>query len=221
MKNPLRTEAEAFSFVLVVGALALAVALAAVFGGGPVALAVFLALTVGIAAGLYLRSEPKEPERAVWERRADGRSRILVVANETVAGTALRKEIVHRAGRADADVLVVCPALNTRLRHWTSDEDRARADAQARLDASLAALREADINASGHVGDDDPLQAIDDAMRTFGADEIIISTHPPGRSNWLEKDLVGRARERFNCPISHVVVDLAHERAQAEARARA
>jgi hypothetical protein len=221
MRNPLRTEAEAFSFVLVVGALALAVALAAVFGGGRVALAVFLALAVGLAAGLYLRSEPKEPERAVWERRADGRRGILVVANETVAGTALRNEIVHRAGTEDAEVLVVCPALNTRLRHWTSDEDRARAQAQARLEASLAALHEAGIDARGQVGDDDPLQAMDDALRTFGADEIIISTHPPGRSNWLEKDLVGRARERFGCPISHVVVDLAHERAQAEAGARA
>jgi hypothetical protein len=221
MRNPLRTEAEAFSFVLVVGALALAVALAAVFGGGRVALAVFLALAVGLAAGLYLRSEPKEPERAVWERRADGRRGILVVANETVAGTALRNEIVHRAGSEDAEVLVVCPALNTRLRHWTSDEDRARAEAQARLDASLAALHEAGIDARGQVGDDDPLQAMDDAMRTFGADEIIISTHPPGRSNWLEKDLVGRTRDRFDCPISHVVVDLAHERAQASAGARA
>jgi hypothetical protein len=221
VRNPLRTEAEAFSFVLVVGALGLAVALAAVFGGGRVALAVFLALGVGLAAGFYLRSEPKVPERAIWERRADGRRRLLVVANETVAGTALRKEIVHRVGGEDADVLVVCPALNTRLRHWTSDEDRARAAAQARLDASLGALRESGIGARGQVGDDDPLQAIDDAMRTFGSDEIIISTHPPGRSNWLEKDLVGRARDRFDCPISHVVVDLAHEQAQAEMGAEA
>jgi hypothetical protein len=219
VRNPVRTEAEAFSFVLVVGALGLAVALAAVFGGGRVALAVFLALGVGVWAGLYLRSEPKTAERAVWERGPDERRRILVVANETVAGTALRKQIVERVGGEDVEVLVVCPALNTRLRHWTSDEDRARAEAQERLDASLGALAAAGVDARGQVGDDDPLQAMDDAARTFRPDEIIISTHPPGRSNWLEKDLVGRARERFDCPISHVVVDLAHERAQAEASA--
>ena len=49
---------------------------------------------------------------------------------------------------------------------------------------------------------------MEDALRTFGADEIIISTHPPGRSNWLERDVVEKARERFAVPITHVVVDL-------------
>ena len=217
MRNPLRTEAEAFSFVLVVAALFAAVALAGVRWGGEVALAVFLALGLGAAAGIYMKSEPKVREPAIWERRGGDRKRILVVANETVTGSALRDEIVHRAGNEEADVYVVAPALNTRLRHWTSDEDRARAGAQARLDASLAALEEVGLRASGTVGDDDPLQAIDDALRTFGADEIIISTHPPGRSNWLERDLIGRAREAYGCPITHVVVDLEHERSQAPA----
>ena len=216
MRNPLRTEAEAFSFVLVVGALFLAVALAAVFGGAEVALGVFLALALGVAAGLYLRSEPAVREPAIWERGHDDRHRILVVANETVAGEALRDEIVHRAGEG-AEVFVVAPALNSRLRHWTSDEDRARAAAQARLDASLAALAEAGVDAEGHVGDDDPVRAVDAALRICPADELIVSTHPPGRSNWLEKDVVRLLRERYGCPIAHVVVDLAHE----EARARA
>jgi hypothetical protein len=216
MRNPLRTEAEAFSFVLVVGALFLAVALAAVFGGAEVALGVFLALALGVAAGLYLRSEPAVREPAIWERGRDDRHRVLVVANETVAGEALRDEIVHRA-RENSEVLVVAPALNSRLRHWTSDEDRARAQAQARLDASLAALAEVGVDAEGHVGDDDPVQAVDDALRMFPADELIVSTHPPGRSNWLEKDVVRVLRERYGCPITHVIVDLAHE----EARTRA
>ena len=219
MRNPLRTEAEAFSFVLVVALLFLAVALAGVRWGGEVALAVFVALAVGVGAGMYMKSEPKVREPAIWERRAEGRKRILVVANETVAGTALRDEIVQRVGGEDADVLVVAPALNTRLRHWTSDEDRARAEAQRRLEASLAALAEEGVSARGQVGDDDPLQAMEDALRTFGAEEIIISTHPPGRSNWLERDLVGRARELYDCPITHVVVDLEHEeRERAAAR---
>ena len=52
---------------------------------------------------------------------------------------------------------------------------------------------------------------MEDALRLFGADEIIISTHPPGRSNWLEKGIVERARERFSVPITHVVVDLEAE----------
>ena len=208
MRNPLRTEAEAFSFVLVVAVLFLAVAVAAVLGGAGVALAVFGALALGVAAGIYLRSEPKIREPAIWERRKpDERKRILVIANETVAGTELRYEVVRRAA-GDAEVLVVTPALNSRLRHWTSDEDRAREEAQGRLDASLEALRDAGVDARGQVGDDDPLQAIEDALRGFPADEIVLSTHPPGRSNWLERGLVENARERFACPIAHVVVDL-------------
>jgi hypothetical protein len=212
VRNPFRSEAEAFSFVLVCVALFAAVAVAGIFGGGWAALGVFLALAIAVA--VYVKGEPKVEEQAVWARGRGERARILVVANETVAGRALRGEIVHRA-RGEADVLVVCPALNSLLRHWASDEDRARATAQARLNESLGALAEAGVQARGEVGDADPIQAIDDALRTFGADEIIVSTHPPGRSNWLEKDVVERARERYPCPISHVVVDLEHERAAA------
>jgi nucleotide-binding universal stress UspA family protein len=105
-------------------------------------------------------------------------------------------------------VLVVSPALNSPLRHWASDEDPARAAAQQRLEASLQRLRENGIEASGEVGDAEPLQAIEDAVRTFGPDEIIISTHPEGRSHWLERGVVIGARERFAVPITHVVVDL-------------
>jgi len=197
----------------VVGVLFLAVGLAAVLGGAEVALGVFLALALGVAAGLYLKTEPRVREPAIWERGNGDRRRVLVVANETVTGAALLEEIIRRGGER-AEVLVVTPALNSRLRHWTSDDDRSRGEAQARLDAALAALAARGVEATGHVGADDPLQAIEDALRTFRADELIISTHPPGRSNWLEKDLLRIARERYDCPIAHVVVDLAHEGAR-------
>lgn len=219
MKNPIRTEAEAFSFVIVTALVFLAVAVSGAVWGGWVALAVFAALALGALIGIYMKTEPKIREPAVWERGpGDGRRRILVVANETVAGRALRAEVVLRA-QPDADVLVVCPALNSPLRHWASDEDGARAEAQKRLDGSLAALAEAGVLARGEVGDADPIQAMEDALRTFGADEIILSTHPPGRSNWLEKGVVGRARESFDVPLTHVVVDLEHESEQAAPRA--
>ena len=212
MRNPFSTEAEAFSFVLVVLGLFAAVAVAGILGGGWAALGVFLVLSTAIWALRYLKGEPKTREPAVWERRRPepGRRRLVVVANETVAGLALREEIRRRAGPND-DILVVCPALNSHVRHWTSDEDGARAQAQRRLDDSLAALADEGIEARGQVGDADPLQAIEDAMRTFDADEIIVSTHPPGRSNWLERDVIARAEEGFSVPIAHVVVDLEEE----------
>lgn len=209
MRNPFRSEAEAFGFVLVCVALFAAVAVAGILAGGWAALAVFVVLAAGVA--FYVKGEPKAPPEPVSSRAGEGRHRILVVANETVAGRALRDEVVRRAGD-DADVLVVCPALNSPLRHWASDEDGARAEAERRLSESLAALAVAGVEARGEIGDADPVQAIDDALRTFGADEIVISTHPPGRSNWLEKGVIERARERCEVSISHVVVDLERER---------
>jgi GABA permease len=212
VRNPIRSEAEAFNFVLVTCAVFGAVALAGWLVNGWAALAVFLAVGLGAWVGIYMRSAPKEREQAVWERRPHpGPKRILVVANETVAGRALRGEILHRARGHRADVLVVCPALNSPLKHWVSDDDGARAAAQERLDASLAALEQDGVAARGEVGDADPLQAIEDGLRAFAADEVIISTHPPGRSNWLERDVVALARDRFDVPIAHVVVDLEHE----------
>jgi hypothetical protein len=138
--------------------------------------------------------------------------RILVVANETVAGRALRAEIAARAATASTEIRVVCPALNSPLRHWFSDDDGARATALARLERSLAALAHEGITASGEIGDADPLQAIADALATFPADEIVISTHPPKQSNWLEKGVL-RADEMFGLPVAHVVVDLDAEAA--------
>jgi hypothetical protein len=135
--------------------------------------------------------------------------RILVVANETVVGRELMEHLHRRADGADAHVLVVAPALNTRLRHLFADVDRAREEAEARLTESIKSLRGEGITARGAVGDSDPVRAIEDALFEFDADEIVISTHPPDRSNWLEKKAVERAREKFPQPITHIVVDLA------------
>ena len=138
--------------------------------------------------------------------------RILVVANETVAGRELLDELRRRAG-GDSDVLVVAPALNSRLRYLFADVDRAREQAEQRLRESIATLQMAGIRAHGAVGDSNPVRAMEDALFEFHADEIVISTHPPDRSNWLEKKTVEQAREKFQVPITHVVVDLDRDHA--------
>jgi GNAT superfamily N-acetyltransferase len=134
--------------------------------------------------------------------------RILVVANETAAGAVLHEAIRFRA-RVDTEVLVVAPALNTRLRHWLSDEDLARRSAEARLVRCLDRLAAVGIDAHGMVGDADPVQAIADSLYFFRADEIVIATHPEARSHWLSRKIVTRARERFGLPVGHVVVSSA------------
>jgi GABA permease len=135
--------------------------------------------------------------------------RLLVISNTTCTGSELFDEIHKHASEADTEVLVVAPALISRLHWWMSDGDAGSVDAQERLTISLERLRAAGIPARGAFGDADPLQAIDDAMRVFHPDEIIIATHPRGRSNWLERDVVVHARQRFRVPITHVEVDSA------------
>jgi GABA permease len=207
MRNPLRSEADAFRFVwATIGYFGLIVVGSLIDRW--VGLAVFVVLSAGVAWWVLRRREGDAPVRQSPAASPPGEHRILVVANETVGGPELLSEIRRRSASAHARVLVVCPALNSPIRHWTSDEDGARATAQARLDASLGSMRSAGLDASGEIGDGDPIQAIEDAVRTFRPDELIISTHPPGRSHWLERGVVEKARTRFDVPLTHVVADL-------------
>jgi hypothetical protein len=132
------------------------------------------------------------------------RRRFLLVANELFEPAALGDVIGRRADEEPAGALVIAPALNSRLRHWLSDEDEARRSAGVRLAASLERLSALGIEADGVVGDADPLQAITDALHGFNADEIVIAMDPDGRSHWLTHDLVGRARRRFDQPVTQI-----------------
>jgi nucleotide-binding universal stress UspA family protein len=120
---------------------------------------------------------------------------LLVVANETVEGNVLIEIVRDVALSRDANVFVVAPALNSRLRHWMSDSDCAHSAAQQRLENTLARLRGAGVRASGEVGDADPLRAIEDAIHVFPADEIVIGTTPrSGRTGSRTTSSHARAR---------------------------
>jgi nucleotide-binding universal stress UspA family protein len=210
--NPLRSEQEAFQFLIAALAYFGAIALASAFGGVWAGVSVFAVLTVVSVAWFLNKNRHLEPPEPVGSKETPtDEHRVLVVANETVVGRKLHEAVRGATAGRPSQVLVVSPALNSPLRHFVSDEGPARKAAQERLGRSLAALEGAGIEARGEVGDADPLQAIDDALRTFGADQIIISTHPEGRSNWLEKGVVSSAKQRFTVPITHVVVDLKAE----------
>ena len=213
MRNPFRIEEAAFRFLWLTiayfGSIGIASAINSWAG-----LAVFLLATGAIVTWWLMSREPREePVKQAPPAHPGGEKRLLVIANETVGGGELLAELRRQAAVVPTEVLVVTPALNSPVRYWVSDEDEARAAALARLDASLAAMRAAGLRARGEVGDGDPLQAIDDALRTFAPDVLVISTHPEGRSNWLERNVVEEARARFDLPVTHVVVDLAAEEA--------
>jgi hypothetical protein len=139
MRNPLRSEADAFRFVwLTIGYFALIV-IGSVINSW-VGLAVFLVLTGLALWSILRRGEHETPVQQTPAESPVDEYRILVVANETVGGSALLAEIRSRSAGRKTVVFVVCPALNSPLRHWVSDEDEARAAANARLDQSLAAI---------------------------------------------------------------------------------
>jgi hypothetical protein len=81
----------------------------------------------------------------------------------------------------EGTVLVVAPALNSRLRHWLSDEDEARRRAEERLAAFLDRIARSGVDAEGRVGDADPLLAIADALVMFPADAIVTQPAPRAR----------------------------------------
>jgi hypothetical protein len=216
MHNPLRSEADAFRMVMTIGAGAAAVIVLSLLAGPEFGVVLAAALVgVGIGAAWRTSRGSKRPKAEIAPGGGDVH-RVLVVANETVGGRALLSEIEYRCRGRDSEILVVTPAITSAVKHWLSDVDEAIEAAEARRADSVRAIRALGLRARGEVGDSDPNVAIEDALRTFPADEVIISTHPPDRSRWLERGVVQRARDDVELPVTHVVVDL-----EAEAAVRA
>jgi hypothetical protein len=145
--------------------------------------------------------------------------RILVVANETVGGRALIDAVRKVGEKAHSElrpfhVTVVCPQNQPKAGYVVYDET-VRHAAENRLSTTLAQLREVGIEADGEIMDPDPYNATMDAFGHYGADEIIISTHPETRSGWLRRDLIDRVRDATGVPVEHVIVDLDADRADA------
>ena len=135
--------------------------------------------------------------------------RVLVVANEVVGGDELVEEVSRRVGDPDnAEVMIVSPALvDSPLDLVAGDVDDDIEAARRRLQISVEALRRKGIQASGEVGEAEPGLAILDALVKFPADEVIIVAHPDEDANWLEKDVLGRARRELTIPITHIEVE--------------
>jgi hypothetical protein len=131
--------------------------------------------------------------------------RLLVVSPAEVDGAALREEIERRTGGRPAEVRLVAPAVTeSKVKHAFGDVDDAIAEAEGRLEESIEGLRGDRLEASGAVGDSDPLVATEDALGVFPADEVLIVTHHGEEAEWFERDLFDRAAERFEPPVIHV-----------------
>jgi hypothetical protein len=132
--------------------------------------------------------------------------KIIALVSEPISGQALKSAVGGRAAE-EAEVLVVAPALNTKLKFLTSDPDDAIARAEAVQEETVERLDEEGIDAAGDTGESDPLLALQDALQTFPADEIVLVTHGPDGRNWREEGVVDEARERFDTPVTELVVE--------------
>jgi hypothetical protein len=131
--------------------------------------------------------------------------RLLVIATASVPAADLRASVRAQVGDG-AELLVVAPASGISRLDWlTNAEDDARTDAAGRAD-QLAEAAPTD-NVESRVGDSDPLQAIEDALRTFPADELIVVSLPDEDAGWLEQGSAETALSRFSLPVTRLVVE--------------
>jgi hypothetical protein len=136
------------------------------------------------------------------------RRRLLVVATAPVEEEALRKRVREHSAGEDVDLRVVAPAVELSPLEWlASDEDEARAEAAGVAREAERAVRPEAEQTEAEVGDTDPLQAIEDALRQFPADEVIVVTRPEDEARWLEEGTAAEAHERFRVPVTHLVAD--------------
>src|SRR5579862_2961447 len=180
MRNPLRSEADMYRFLwIVVGGFVVIVAAAVIYKW----LGVAAAVIAFAALGWWLFHEPvpgaADPPEPVVSGTPPGQRRVLVVAPPGTESVSVPD---------GAEVLVVVPALASKLEAATGAVDDRRAEAEA----TAAALGER-LGARSEVGADDPGLAAEDALRVFGADEVLVAG---------DDGMVDAIRERVAIPVS-------------------
>lgn len=134
-------------------------------------------------------------------------NRYLVVANRTLGGSALAAKIRECIVKGDARFHLVVPAAKPPdSMTWTEGE--AHEHARERLRTGLDWFASIGAQATGEIGDANPMLAIGDALIAQTFDEIILSTLPLGVSRWLRQDLPARVRRAYGIPVEHVVGDV-------------
>jgi hypothetical protein len=139
----------------------------------------------------------------------DSGARLLIATGAAAEAASELPPLVRALVDGAAEVLVVTPALTSRLQWLASDVDRARFEADERLATVLGHLEEIAPEAvsRGQVGDESPLTAFDDAVRSFRPDHILIALRSTDHSAWQERGLVDAVRERFHIPTTIFELD--------------
>jgi hypothetical protein len=186
-----------FAIPLIIAAIGIAIvaamALAGTFGAG-------LGMAVGALAATSLvvfaaRSKP-QPRLEVASSEDAGHRVLVVAVAEATPESAQR--IADISG-SPSDVRLVVPVPSHRLDRWLSAEDDARHQAEALLARSAGTLVAAGLPVSGSIGDADPAQALEDELRGYAADEVVLLTAG-------DKDPLGKVEARIGLPLRRVTV---------------
>ncbi|HEX5762659.1 MAG TPA: hypothetical protein VFY04_06015 [Solirubrobacterales bacterium] len=154
------------------------------------------------------RVEIKDDSPTAGRDGADKGGRVLIVADEAVAGEELRRSVIDHFEGEPSSVFVVAPALaDSGLKHTMGDVDEAVGPAQERLERTLEELRRAGIEADGEVGDSDPMVAISDEILKFRPDQILLVAHGGKESAFAERGLLEQAQRDLDLPVTELVVD--------------
>jgi hypothetical protein len=120
----------------------------------------------------------------------------LVVANQTVAADELTDCLKKLNAEGPRRFIVVVPQ--------DSGDGRALGAGRERLRSLLASLEDCDIVAAGMIGDPDPFTAAMNAVGYFFISEVVISTLPDNRSEWVKSGLLDKIKRQTGKPVLHV-----------------
>ena len=211
VRIPFKTETDAFRVAAALGLLTGIAVVVGVLSSRPYGVVVFAA---GIAAGVTFELAGRESGRGSALMDAAhgphphggpaGERHVLVIAGAPLSGEPLAGELAG-AGSAGLRLDVLAPIHASRLHHVATDVDRERAEAQARLEASLAWAAAHGFAATGKVGDSDPLVALEDELRDFGADEVVVVTQAGERVSWLAGRMLDHLSRELDVPIRQTV----------------
>jgi hypothetical protein len=133
---------------------------------------------------------------------------VLAIVTDTLEGPEEVREITECANADGVAVRLITPAVEANVfRHTLGDVDEPKREAEERLEISLATLRREHIAVEGGIGDPDPVQAAEDALREQPADEIVIFEHAGGQARWYEDGLFDKAKEQLEPPLRLVVIE--------------
>lgn len=153
---------------------------------------------LGLAAGamaassviLWATRNPPRPA-IVPPVALDGRVRLLLLVDGPVGATAMNTAALTVAAAGDTvEVLAVVPLRLGLLERWTSDIDRGRRLAEGRLAMVVSAFERAGVQVGGTLGDEEPVQAVEDVLRSYPATVVaMLASGPTDRATMLQERL--------------------------------